>query len=118
MAAIVSSPELFMNFVGTFVTGGEIGVSTIVGSALFNVLVVPACCGLFLPAIRREYDLNWRPLTRDCICYALAILSLIVVIFDGRIFWYESLTLVLVYFTYLFCKSKALFLLLLNINCL
>jgi Ca2+/Na+ antiporter len=47
MAAAVSCPELFINVVGTFITEGDIGVGTIVGSAVFNVLAVPACCGLF-----------------------------------------------------------------------
>jgi Ca2+/Na+ antiporter len=47
MAAAVSCPELFVNVVGTFITEGDIGVGTIVGSAVFNVLAVPACCGLF-----------------------------------------------------------------------
>jgi len=47
MAAATSSPELFINLVGTFVTEGDLGVGTIVGSAVFNVLAVPSCCGLF-----------------------------------------------------------------------
>nr|CAD7458344.1 unnamed protein product [Timema tahoe] len=47
MAAATSSPELFINSVGTFITEGDIGVGTIVGSAVFNILAVPACCGLF-----------------------------------------------------------------------
>lgn len=47
MAAASSSPELFINCVGTFVTEGDLGVGAIVGSAVFNVLAVPACCALF-----------------------------------------------------------------------
>nr|CAI5827521.1 unnamed protein product [Callosobruchus analis] len=47
MATAASSPELFINCVGTFVTEGDLGVGTIVGSAVFNILAVPACCGLF-----------------------------------------------------------------------
>lgn len=47
MAIASSSPELFINCVGTFITEGDLGVGTIVGSAVFNVLAVPACCGLF-----------------------------------------------------------------------
>lgn len=56
MAAATSSPELFMNCIGTFVTKGDIGVGTIVGSAVFNVLVVPACCGFFV----RQVSYNRR----------------------------------------------------------
>lgn len=47
MAAATSSPELFINVVGTFITEGDLGIGTIVGSAVFNILAVPACCGLF-----------------------------------------------------------------------
>lgn len=46
MAVAGSSSELFINGVGTFITEGDIGVGTVVGSAVFNVLAVPACCGL------------------------------------------------------------------------
>lgn len=52
MAAASSSPELFINIVGTFVTEGDLGVGTIVGSAVFNILAVPACCGLFANQVR------------------------------------------------------------------
>lgn len=46
MAIASSSPELFINSVGTFITEGDLGVGTVVGSAVFNILAVPACCGL------------------------------------------------------------------------
>ena len=46
MAIGTSSPELFINIVGTFVTQGDIGVGTIVGSAVFNILAAPAAAGL------------------------------------------------------------------------
>lgn len=46
MAAATSAPELFVNAIGTFITEGDIGVGTIVGSAVFNILAVPACCGI------------------------------------------------------------------------
>jgi Ca2+/Na+ antiporter len=47
MAAAVSSPDLFINVVSTFITEGDIGVGTVVGSSVFNGLAVPAFCGLF-----------------------------------------------------------------------
>ena len=47
MAVGTSSPELFINLIGTFVTEGDIGVGMIVGSAAFNILAVPAAAGLF-----------------------------------------------------------------------
>lgn len=46
MAGATSSPELFVNVIGTFITEGDIGIGTIVGSAVFNILAVAACCGI------------------------------------------------------------------------
>lgn len=46
MAAATSSPELFINVVGTFVTEGDLGVGAVLGSAVFNILAVPAFCGI------------------------------------------------------------------------
>lgn len=47
MAAATSSPELFVNMVGTFITDGNIGVGTIIGSAVFNILAIPGLCSIF-----------------------------------------------------------------------
>jgi len=52
MAAAVSSPDLFINIMGTFITEGDIGVGTVVGSAVFNGLAVPAFCGLFAEQVQ------------------------------------------------------------------
>ncbi|XP_023715511.1 sodium/potassium/calcium exchanger 4 isoform X2 [Cryptotermes secundus] len=97
MAAAVSCPELFINVVGTFITEGDIGVGTIVGSAVFNVLAVPACCGLFATQVK----LNWKSLSRDCGIYSLTVIALITVLLDGRVEWYEALSLVLLYTFYI-----------------
>lgn len=46
MAMGTSIPELFFNILGTFVTEGDIGVGTVVGSDVFNILAAPAYCAL------------------------------------------------------------------------
>lgn len=46
MAISTSAPELFTNVIGTFLTNGDLGVGTIVGSAVFNILAVGAVCGI------------------------------------------------------------------------
>lgn len=58
MAAATSSPELFINCIGTFVTKGDLGVGTVVGSAVFNILAVPACCGLFAGQVWQCQSIN------------------------------------------------------------
>ncbi|XP_076245504.1 sodium/potassium/calcium exchanger 4 [Calliopsis andreniformis] len=98
MAAASSSPELFINVVGTFVTQGDLGVGTIVGSAVFNILAVPACCGLFANQVLR---LEWWPVTRDAIAYTITVALLILTLRDGRIEWYEALILVIFYIFYI-----------------
>ncbi|XP_062380276.1 sodium/potassium/calcium exchanger 3 [Sardina pilchardus] len=47
MAAGSSAPELFTSLIGVFITKGDVGVSTIVGSAVFNILVIIGVCGIF-----------------------------------------------------------------------
>ncbi|XP_061403049.1 sodium/potassium/calcium exchanger 4-like [Musca vetustissima] len=98
MAAAVSSPELFMNVVGTFITKGDIGVSAIVGSAVFNLLAVPACCGLFALSYLK---LDWWPITRDCLVYLAAVLTLLGILKDGKVLWYEAFGLIIAYFVYM-----------------
>lgn len=56
MAAAASSSELFINVVGTFVTKSDLGVGTIVGSAVFNILAVPSCCGLFARKVCTDFE--------------------------------------------------------------
>lgn len=34
-------------FLGVFITKGDVGVGTIVGSAVFNILVIIGICGIF-----------------------------------------------------------------------
>jgi solute carrier family 24 (sodium/potassium/calcium exchanger), member 4 len=58
MAAATSSPELFINVVGTFVTEGDLGVGAVLGSAVFNILAVPACCGLFASKVNFKIGNN------------------------------------------------------------
>lgn len=64
MAAATSAPELFVNAIGTFITEGDIGVGTIVGSAVFNILAVPACCGIGAGMVSRSF---FHPLNK-CTC--------------------------------------------------
>ena len=40
-----------MCFLGIFVAKGDVGVGTIVGSAVFNIVCVIGVCGLFVNAV-------------------------------------------------------------------
>uniref|UniRef100_A0AAZ1XZL9 Sodium/calcium exchanger membrane region domain-containing protein n=1 Tax=Oreochromis aureus TaxID=47969 RepID=A0AAZ1XZL9_OREAU len=73
MAAGSSAPELFTSLIGVFITKGDVGVGTIVGSAVFNILVIIGICGIF------PIGLSWWPLFRDAVFYILSIVVLILV---------------------------------------
>ncbi|XP_068159264.1 sodium/potassium/calcium exchanger 5 [Drosophila tropicalis] len=98
LAAATSAPELFVAFVGTFVTQGDIGVGTIVGSSVFNVLAISAVCGIFTGVTAQ---LDWWPITRDTAWYVISILTLTGVLWDSLVTWYESATLLILYTIYL-----------------
>uniref|UniRef100_A0A3Q3B5I0 Sodium/potassium/calcium exchanger 3-like n=1 Tax=Kryptolebias marmoratus TaxID=37003 RepID=A0A3Q3B5I0_KRYMA len=76
MAAGSSAPELFTSVIGVFITKGDVGVGTIVGSAVFNILCIIGVCGIFATQTIR---LSRWPLLRDSVYYTLAISALIVV---------------------------------------
>ena len=97
MAIATSTPELFINVIGTFITESDLGVGTVVGSATFNTLGVAACLGL---SASKVLQLDWWPLTRDCSIYMTAIGVLTVITYDERIEWYEAAVLLLMYILY------------------
>lgn len=99
MAAGGSAPELFTSFVGTF-QQSDIGIGTIVGSAVFNVLFVIGCCSMLSKEV---LTLTWWPLFRDSVYYTigLLVLSILVgVIGEGMVVWWEALILLLMYVGY------------------
>ncbi|XP_073474773.1 sodium/potassium/calcium exchanger 5 isoform X1 [Aquarana catesbeiana] len=98
MAVGSSAPEFVTVFLGVFVTKGDIGISTIVGSAVYNLLGICAACCLLSTAITR---LSCWPLFRDCVAYAISVGAVIGITFDNRIYWYESASLLLVYALYI-----------------
>ncbi|XP_055018437.1 sodium/potassium/calcium exchanger 3-like [Boleophthalmus pectinirostris] len=98
MAAGSSAPELFTSVIGVFITKGDVGVGTIVGSAVFNILVIIGACGIFAVQTIR---LSCWPLLRDSTYYTLSISALIVFIYDEKVVWWEALTLILMYFVYI-----------------
>ncbi|CAI5678979.1 unnamed protein product [Oreochromis niloticus] len=73
MAAGSSAPELFTSIIGVFITHGDVGVGTIVGSAVFNILCIIGVCGFFAGQF----------------------------IYDEEVCWWESLVLILMYAVYI-----------------
>eukprot|EP00585_Thalassiosira_rotula_P011154 CAMPEP_0196159006 /NCGR_PEP_ID=MMETSP0910-20130528/46103_1 /TAXON_ID=49265 /ORGANISM="Thalassiosira rotula, Strain GSO102" /LENGTH=794 /DNA_ID=CAMNT_0041423919 /DNA_START=913 /DNA_END=3297 /DNA_ORIENTATION=+ len=99
MAAGGSAPELFTSLVGTF-KQSDIGIGTIVGSAVFNVLFVIGMCSILSKEV---LTLTWWPLFRDTSYYAVGLIVLSVlagVVSKGIIYWWEALILLVMYFGY------------------
>ena len=86
MAAGSSAPELFSAFVAITndAAANDIGVGTIVGSAVFNILVIIGVTALFSG---QTLTLDCRPLVRDAIFYAAAIGGVIAIFQDGKVHW-------------------------------
>ncbi|XP_042321420.1 sodium/potassium/calcium exchanger 3 isoform X2 [Sceloporus undulatus] len=98
MAAGSSAPELFTSVIGVFITKGDVGVGTIVGSAVFNILCIIGVCGLFAGQV---VALSAWSLLRDSTYYTFSIVALILIIYDEKVYWWESLILVLMYVIYI-----------------
>uniref|UniRef100_A0A8C2EYC5 Solute carrier family 24 member 6a n=1 Tax=Cyprinus carpio TaxID=7962 RepID=A0A8C2EYC5_CYPCA len=99
MAAGSSAPELFTSLIGVFITKGDLGVGTIVGSAVFNILVIIGVCGIFAGQV--TITLTWWPLFRDSIYYTLSVLALILIIYDEKVIWWETIILISMYGVYI-----------------
>lgn len=98
MAAGSSAPEFFTSVIGVFITKGDIGLGTIVGSAVFNILFIVSVCGIFAGCV---LTLNWWPLSRDCLYYLLSVAALVSVTYDQKVYWYEAMCLVIMYLIYI-----------------
>lgn len=102
MAAGSSAPELFtstMSLVSSNATN-ELGVATIVGSAVFNILVIVAATTVFSTKKNEPLRLDWKPVTRDCAFYAAAVATVLLVMADGKVWWWEGVACVCMYATY------------------
>lgn len=80
MAVGSSAPELFVALFAVLKPGEHqvIGIGSIVGSAIFNLLVIVGAA-----AMVKKTKLTWQPMIRDLVFYTLAVVLLVWFIFDG-----------------------------------
>ena len=74
MAAGSSAPELFTSLMGVFAVKNDVGVGTIVGSAVFNLCCIIGGTAMFTPT---TLVIDWKPITRDTLFYGLSIAAMI-----------------------------------------
>lgn len=108
MAIWSSAPELFTSIFAIFAifwSGGNenIWAGTIVGSAIFNILVIIGLSLIFTP---NKKKLHWQPIIRDLVFYSLTILTLILVFWDGKVVFWESGLFVVIYGIYIWVVSQ------------
>ncbi|XP_063757337.1 sodium/potassium/calcium exchanger 2-like isoform X6 [Eleginops maclovinus] len=105
MAAGGSAPELFTSIIGVFISHSNVGIGTIVGSAVFNILFVIGMCAIFSKEI---LNLTWWPLFRDVSFYILDLIMLIIFFLDNIITIWESVALLSAYAAYvIFMKCNS-----------
>jgi K+-dependent Na+/Ca+ exchanger-like protein len=99
MAIGSSAPELFVAIIAIFKPGGhaEIGIGTIVGSALFNLLVIVGAVGIV-----KKSTLAWQPVVRDLGFYVLSIAILFYVLINGSVSIWEAASFLVLYAVYIF----------------
>lgn len=97
MAVGSSAPELFVALFAVLKPGEHeaIGIGSIVGSAIFNLLVIVGAA-----AVVRKTKLSWEPLVRDLFFYTLAVGLLVYFIWDGKFDMAEAAVFMGVYILY------------------
>lgn len=96
MAMGSSAPEFFTSFISIMSNQDQIGSGTIVGSAIFNILIIVG-----LSAVVATTFLHWKPVIRDLGFYMFSILLLLITFQDGKITFAESVFYVILFLVYL-----------------
>lgn len=99
-----SAPEFFTSLVAILGLGGahpDVGAGAIVGSAIFNILVIVGVSALF-----RAVKVQWQPVIRDMLFYIVTILLLMWSFWDGKITIIEAGVFVMTYIIYVLLVSK------------
>lgn len=97
MAVGSSAPELFVALFAVLKPGDNevIGIGSIVGSAIFNLLVIVGAAALVRKAV-----LTWQPVIRDIIFYAASVALLLWFIWDGMFTMQEAGIFLILYVVY------------------
>jgi K+-dependent Na+/Ca+ exchanger-like protein len=103
MAVGTSAPELFVSLMALLRPGdhGAMGAGTIVGSAIFNILVI-----IGGSLVIRKAHILWQPVIRDTIFYLFSIILLLFSFRDGTIDLFEAGTFLAIYVIYVFAVVK------------
>lgn len=115
MAAGSSAPELFTSLASVLFEDkcnnrSSVGIGTIVGSAIFNILIIIGATAMLTENV---LQLSWRPLVRDSCWYGFSILLLIIFVVGdtqkdkitgkevGYVTWWEGMIMWICYLLYI-----------------
>ena len=103
MAVGSSAPELFVALFAVLKPGNHevIGIGSIVGSALFNLLFIGGAV-----AFIRKTKLTWQPILRDIIFYFIAVGLLLWGIIDGDFSIWNAISFLVIYVVYVIAVVK------------
>ena len=103
MAVGSSAPELFVAIISVIHPGGheQIGMGTIVGSAIFNLVAITGVVGFM-----HQFTVNKHIILRDLIFYLLGVGFLFYVFLDGNISLTEAILFPLLYIVYVILVIK------------
>ncbi len=103
MAVGSSAPELFVALFSVLKPGDHevIGIGSIVGSALFNLLFIGGAVALI-----RKTTLTWQPVLRDILFYFIAVILLLWGIIDGNFSIWNAIGFLVIYVVYVFAVVK------------
>ena len=101
MAVGSSAPELFVALFAVLKPGEHqaIGIGSIVGSAIFNLLVI---VGVAAYVSKKHTKLTWQPMFRDLLFYTITVALLVWFISDGIFTLNEAAIFISVYVIYVF----------------
>lgn len=102
LAAGSSAPELFTSLSDSFAScPASMGIGTIVGSAMFNILVIVALSCFVAGQSGASLVIDWRPVARDVVYYTISIVMLAAFFADEIVTVPEAAIMVVVYLTYI-----------------
>lgn len=99
MAAGSSAPELATSFLGVFVAQSPVGLGTILGSAVFNILIIIGAVAILTG---EPLKLDKRPVYRDNFFYAVSVIMLCILLaVDDQANLVDTILLLLWYTAYI-----------------
>ncbi|KAH9405524.1 hypothetical protein TYRP_001378 [Tyrophagus putrescentiae] len=97
-----SGPEIFSSAVGVFFAKNDIGTGAIIGSSVFNMLAIPAACGLAAVYFTgNKIQLEEMSILRDMVFYIVSVVVLILVVKDKTVDLLDSSLLILLFVVYI-----------------